>query len=285
MTGSLLVPPQNNQYVRRKSLGHFDQETSSSARRASQQEERLDSALQPRRRSMANAVEAPMTQPMAERFRAPVRSVLQGDSTARMIESLKTHPLFRTANKLFVEQIVQSFTVELFNAGATILEEGETAYLLYFLYRGEVDVSVQGKKVATLSDGAFFGEMALLEKNSKRNATVSAATFCDCRVIHKDTFARLLKLFPAERAFFESEADRRAVQLKDVKKQAAADKSAKKLKDAQRERRGSVEIEVVQDLAPPFIAEAFLISAMVNRARSAREKADSVQETLEGDSP
>jgi len=148
-------------------------------------------------------------------------------------EILKRHPLFKSANSFFVDQLNQSFTVELFNTSATILEEGENAHLLYFLHRGEVEVTMGGKKVATLSEGAFFGEMAILEKNSKRNATVTATTFCDCRVVRKSTFARLLKLFPAERAFFEAEADRRAAQRRAF---FEAETKLMKLKKTQRER-------------------------------------------------
>lgn len=247
---------------RRRSLGNFDQDTASSARRTS-----LILDDPPRRRSTSNKDDPPMP----ERYRAPVRSSFDGggESTAHIHDRLREHPLFKNANKLFVDQLIEGMTVELFQPGGPILEEGDPAYMLYFLHRGEVGVSVKGKAVATLSDGAFFGEMALLEKNSKRNATVKAIGFCDCRVIHKDQFKRLLKLFPAERAFFEAEADRRSAQLQTVKKA----ESQPAFMRFQQARRKSEDLTKMQELPPPYIAEAFLVTAMLSRARDAQKEA------------
>lgn len=263
--------------VRRRSLGNFDLDTASSARRseANTDTHTLLTEISPRRRSAGNVSTA---KPMPERFRAPVRSLSIGntqDAAKHMNECLLNHPLFKNANKLFVDQITQGMTVELFQPGATILEEGEIAYLLYFLHRGEVQVTVKGKEVATLTDGAFFGEMALLEKNSKRSATVTASRFCDCRVIHKSHFGRLLKLFPAERAFFEAEAERRAAQLASVKKQENEKlqlASNSDLKQPRRKQSGQSDTKSqVQALPDPYIAEAFLVTAMMNRARGAHQ--------------
>lgn len=271
--------------TRRRSLGNFDQDTVASAQRSAE----VNVLEPPRRRSLSN-VDA---QPMPERYRAPVRSAIDGEGqTSSINEKLREHFLFRSANKLFVDQIIQSMTVELFQPGAAILNEGEAAYLLYFLHRGEVQVSVKGKTVASLSDGAFFGEMALLEKNSKRKATVVANSFCDCRVIHKDRFNRLLKLFPAERMFFEAEADRRAEQLQKMKQaekeaslkaqyQSEAVARQKKKEEAApvKTRRPSQEKipsqndhVKMEELPPPYIAEAFLVTAMLSRAHPAHHE-------------
>lgn len=252
-------------------MGNFDKETASSTRRNSEV-----NVHSPRRRSASNL----HSQPLPERFRAPVRSSLDGDqATQHVNESVRRHPLFQSANKLFVDQIISGMTVELFQPGARILTQGDEAYLLYFLHRGDVEVSVHGNVVATLRDGAFFGEMALLDKTSKRNATVKAVSFCDCRVIHRKNFNRLLKLFPAERAFFEAEADRRNAQLQTVKK-AETTLRSEQASGANKERgskgsgkgrssldkKGSSQGMEVKELPPPYIAEAFLVTAMLNRA-------------------
>ncbi len=49
-----------------------------------------------------------------------------------------------------------------------------------------------GKVVATLSDGAFFGEIALLT-SSPRTATVRASADCDCFTLDKSDFTRVLR--------------------------------------------------------------------------------------------
>ena len=57
-----------------------------------------------------------------------------------------------------------------------IIREGETGDSLYFINKGEVDVTIKNKNgestcIAILKNGAVFGEISLLTK-LKRTATV-----------------------------------------------------------------------------------------------------------------
>eukprot|EP00932_Pfiesteria_piscicida_P013389 SRR837773.24944.p2 GENE.SRR837773.24944~~SRR837773.24944.p2 ORF type:complete len:155 (-),score=60.90 SRR837773.24944:184-591(-) len=74
---------------------------------------------------------------------------------------------------------------------------------MYFLHRGEVEILIGAgqTKVAQLSDGNVFGEMAVFG-SAKRAATVRAMESCDCRVIHHRVFSGILKKFPKEHEFF-----------------------------------------------------------------------------------
>jgi CPA1 family monovalent cation:H+ antiporter len=54
----------------------------------------------------------------------------------------------------------------------------------------------------TLSDGAFFGEMALLSEKP-RNATVKATSYCDVYILHKDAFKNAIGSYPEFREHLE----------------------------------------------------------------------------------
>jgi CRP-like cAMP-binding protein len=59
--------------------------------------------------------------------------------------------------------------------GKHLAEEGEYAYDLFIIKDGTAEVIQDGRSVAELGPGEFFGEMGVLEK-ARRNATVVAKT-------------------------------------------------------------------------------------------------------------
>ncbi|MDX6631125.1 MAG: family transcriptional regulator, cyclic receptor protein [Gaiellales bacterium] len=60
-------------------------------------------------------------------------------------------------------------------AGQHLADEGEYAYDLFIIEDGAAEVTQDGKTVAELGPGEFFGEMGVLER-APRNATVVAKT-------------------------------------------------------------------------------------------------------------
>ena len=68
---------------------------------------------------------------------------------------------------------------------------------MYFISRGTVEVtSADGRTVLrTMSDGDFFGELALL-KTERRTATVRAVGYCDFYVLDKETFTNTIQRYP-----------------------------------------------------------------------------------------
>jgi CRP-like cAMP-binding protein len=61
-------------------------------------------------------------------------------------------------------------------AGDTILGEGTGGVAFFFILDGETSVSVGGEEVATLNRGEYVGELALLDPEGPRTATVTAKT-------------------------------------------------------------------------------------------------------------
>ena len=61
-------------------------------------------------------------------------------------------------------------------AGEPIVGEGTGGVAFFFILEGETSVSVAGEEVATLKRGDYVGELALLDPEGPRSATVTAKT-------------------------------------------------------------------------------------------------------------
>ena len=61
-------------------------------------------------------------------------------------------------------------------AGDPIVGEGTGGVAFFFILEGETSVSVGGEEVATLKRGDYVGELALLDPEGPRSATVTAKT-------------------------------------------------------------------------------------------------------------
>ncbi|HEX2448498.1 MAG TPA: cyclic nucleotide-binding domain-containing protein [Methyloceanibacter sp.] len=82
-----------------------------------------------------------------------------------------------------------------FSAGEVIFREGDKADTMYVIRSGEVVIERAGQVFASLTSGAIFGEMALID-NSPRSATARAKTNCELTVIGQETFLFLIHETP-----------------------------------------------------------------------------------------
>ncbi len=80
-------------------------------------------------------------------------------------------------------------------AGRVLCEEGAIGHEFYLILEGQAAVRKGGRKVATLSPGQYFGEMALLDRGP-RSATVVAETPMRLLVIGQREFSALLDEVP-----------------------------------------------------------------------------------------
>jgi CRP-like cAMP-binding protein len=106
-------------------------------------------------------------------------------------------PMFQGAPEDLIRQIVLNLKPVLYTPGDYIFRKGEMGDQMFFISRGKVEiVSEDGATVfATLSDGSFFGEIALLF-SSERTASVRATDYCDLYTLDKFTFDNVLARFP-----------------------------------------------------------------------------------------
>ncbi len=144
---------------------------------------------------------------MLEELPAPLRIEIALHINRAILQKV---PLFERANESFLRELVLHFTPTVSVPGETIVRRGEIGHRIYFINRGSVEVlgSDDREVVATLTDGDFFGEMALLSA-APRNNTVRALDYCDLYSLERDRFDRVLSEFPDFAAQVREVAERR----------------------------------------------------------------------------
>jgi hypothetical protein len=103
--------------------------------------------------------------------------------------------LFKAANEIFIREIVQLLRPMVFLPDDYIIRQGEFGDCMYFLSNGDVEVVVNGTRVATLGQGSPFGETALIQ-GEKRNASIRALTYCDVYKLSKSDLDGLRTRYP-----------------------------------------------------------------------------------------
>ncbi len=110
-----------------------------------------------------------------------------GISAGILPTSLKEQPLLRGMSPAEMQYLFTLTSPREFKAGETILRQGDPGDEIYFIERGEVIVSLltgrTRRRLAVLSSGMVFGELALVEKNVQRTAGVYADTAVRCHVL------------------------------------------------------------------------------------------------------
>jgi CRP-like cAMP-binding protein len=107
------------------------------------------------------------------------------------LELLRQVPLFAGCSKKELGEISTLADELSLPAGSNLIEEGRQGHEFFVLVEGDVDVRAKGRKLNSLGEGAFFGEMALVSQRP-RNATVTATTPVRVLVVHESGFRRLL---------------------------------------------------------------------------------------------
>jgi len=83
-------------------------------------------------------------------------------------------PLFADFSAVEIAEVMKLLHARKFESQTNIVREGDEAHSMYFITSGTVEIQLGGGPV-NLSDGSFFGEIALLRK-SRRTANVVALT-------------------------------------------------------------------------------------------------------------
>ena len=96
-------------------------------------------------------------------------------TTKEFTTRLAKVPLFADCSSRDLQTIARVVREIPHRAGTVIAREGEPGVGLFVILSGTADVSIGGKKKATLGTGDFFGEIALLD-GGPRTATVTAKT-------------------------------------------------------------------------------------------------------------
>jgi NADH dehydrogenase len=100
-------------------------------------------------------------------------------------------------------------TQEHFEPGQEVFRQGDVGDRVYIVLCGRADVVRDGRKIATLGRGDYFGEMALLHM-ATRNATVRCVDPMDVLALPKREFGVLSANLPELRRSFEAKSEERA---------------------------------------------------------------------------
>ncbi|MBD3371373.1 MAG: cyclic nucleotide-binding domain-containing protein [Candidatus Coatesbacteria bacterium] len=110
-------------------------------------------------------------------------------------------PLFSALDERELERIYHLLKRKRYTKGDIIITEGERGDEFFLIEHGQVKVtrrSLDGREkiLDILSDGSFFGELAVLDK-MPRSASVEAMGEVSILTLHKDDFLPILEQLPS----------------------------------------------------------------------------------------
>ncbi|RLN80865.1 hypothetical protein BBJ28_00026549, partial [Nothophytophthora sp. Chile5] len=117
-------------------------------------------------------------------------------------EYLQTLKFFRSLPKSFVRELCLVVDVLALPAGSCVFREGEVGDQFYIIFSGSVDINISSKdfrgnaqqtKLINLTEGAHFGELALMKGRGVRSATVVTREECQLLVIGESDYNSTLR--------------------------------------------------------------------------------------------
>lgn len=108
---------------------------------------------------------------------------------------VRTIPLFEAVPRSHRAEVARVTDRVTAAAGEVLIRQGELAHEFFVILDGFADVIRDGRPVAVLGPGDFFGEIALVGPPF-RTATVVARSDLDLAVVARREFRTLLRRFP-----------------------------------------------------------------------------------------
>lgn len=120
-----------------------------------------------------------------------------GDLRVTDVSILRDVPLFKDLDDSYLKDISEMFITARVPANRTIIEQGDEGYRFYIIIRGKVAVTVTDDDentlhVATLVDGDYFGEIALIA-NIPTTASVVTMTPCIFLILQREHLQKLMR--------------------------------------------------------------------------------------------
>jgi CRP/FNR family transcriptional regulator, cyclic AMP receptor protein len=116
-------------------------------------------------------------------------------ATQQLAAQLAKVPLFSDCSSKELGLIARAAKEASHPAGTVLAREGEAGIGLFLIIEGTAEVSIGGRRRASLGPGDFFGEVALLD-GGPRSATVTATSDVRLLGITEWVFRGLLHEYP-----------------------------------------------------------------------------------------
>jgi putative peptide zinc metalloprotease protein len=129
----------------------------------------------------------------------------------RRLELLKELPAFARLPIPALQGLAELLREDRYPSDATVVTEGEAGDRLFLIAEGRAEVSTAGQggpvPLATLGPGELFGEIALLEPDGRRQATVTTIEPLLVLSLDAPDFQRVLDAHPEARTAFAEAAE------------------------------------------------------------------------------
>lgn len=119
-----------------------------------------------------------------------------------LLPILREIPLFASLDENLHREIIQHIVLMYYPAEYSLFKQGEDGDALYIIKHGQVEIYQDPateadlpKSLATITQGGFFGEMALVSEVA-RNASAKTLVDCEIFILSKEDFKKLLDSNP-----------------------------------------------------------------------------------------
>jgi CRP-like cAMP-binding protein len=120
---------------------------------------------------------------------------LSVSDTSAIVETLQKAPLWDSLSEKELKVVARSFKELKYKSGDIIIRKGETGVGFFVIADGTVEVRSDGKILAKLGPGQYFGEMSILDKQP-RTADVVALEPCRCLALSAWSFETVVSTHP-----------------------------------------------------------------------------------------
>jgi voltage-gated potassium channel len=125
-------------------------------------------------------------------------------------------PLFSHLSAAEIADIMRLLRAQTIESGEILVRRGDAASSMYFITAGEVEIELPSQRVR-LSDGTFFGEIALLHR-TKRSGTVTARRKTKLLALDAQDFHALIERVPDLAAHIHRTAKARLADTEQARK-------------------------------------------------------------------
>ena len=125
---------------------------------------------------------------------------MDGYDRAVLLAYLQQVPIFSACTEPELEHLLQCADLRAVDAGTEIVRQGDHGDEFFLVAQGDVEIERNGREVARLGPGGFFGELALFDE-APRNATVTVVADAQAAfaVFDRASFRAALDEIPALR--------------------------------------------------------------------------------------